>query len=111
MQSTQQATARKARPCRTPDYGPWPPAGYVTAQQMMAALGGASDETIRNYERAGLLPPRMPINAAGRGGWPVDVARAALAELPGKLAARNEALRPRKAVALVKARAARSRGH
>lgn len=100
-----QAT-KPVRRCRVPDYGPWPPVGFVTARKVMAALGGVSDETVRNYERAGLLPARHPITG-GTGGWQVDVIRDALAALPAKLQARSEARRAEKVKALKKARDAR----
>jgi hypothetical protein len=100
------AQATKVRRCRVPDYGPWPPVGYVTPRKVMAALGGVSDETVRNYERAGLLPPRRPITGA-TGGWPVEEIREAIAALPGKLKARADERRRDKVKALTKARAAR----
>jgi hypothetical protein len=108
MDSTETATQapKPVRRCRVPDYGPWPPVGYVTPRKVMAALGGVSDETIRNYEASGLLPKRQPITG-GQGGWQVDLIREALAALPGKLKARAESRRGSKLEALKKARAAR----
>jgi hypothetical protein len=100
-------TPKKVRRCRVPDYGPWPQVGYVPPRKVMAALGGVSDETIRNYEVEGLLPKRQPITG-NVGGWPVDAIRRAIEELPAKLAARAEIRRAAKAETLKKARAARA---
>jgi hypothetical protein len=97
---------RPVRPCRVPDYGPWPPAGFVTPQQVMAALGGCTDETLRNYEKAGLLPVREPFSGA-RSGWRVEVARRMVEELPARLAEAARRRQRQKAETLRVARAAR----
>jgi hypothetical protein len=98
---------RPVRPCRVPDYGPWPPVGFVTPQQVMAALGGCTDETLRNYEKAGLLPLREPFSGA-RSGWRVDVARRMVEELPTRLAEAARRRQRQKTDVLRLARAARA---
>jgi len=71
---------------RYPDPTPWPASGYVTVPQMMHAAGNVCIGTIYKHIRTGALP--KPIETSlNRVGWPVDVARQAIAELPARLAA------------------------
>ncbi len=84
-----QPASAKQRPCRTPDYSPWPPVGFVTPTMLMAAFG-CSDETLKNYEDAGLIEKRIPIGL-NQNGWPVDQAREMVAALPEKIRERTQA--------------------
>jgi predicted DNA-binding transcriptional regulator AlpA len=76
---------------RKPDRTPWPPVGYVTLAQFMAALGVRAPQTIYTYVEKGLIPAPDPIGP-NRVGWRVERARKALDELPERVR-RNEAQR------------------
>ena len=75
---------RKRSKARTPDYSAWPPRGYVTVPQLMAALGVKCAATIYNYIDSGLLPPLEPIGP-NRVGMNVAVAGPAVEQLPAKV--------------------------
>lgn len=69
------------RPPRRPDLSPWPPRGFVTVPQLMAALGLKSAQSVYTYIAQGLLPPLEPIGP-NRVGLRVEVAAKALEQLP-----------------------------
>lgn len=75
--------ARKA-PRRVADFSPWPPVGFIKIEQLMAAVGLRSTQSVYNYVQQGLLPEPEPIGP-NRIGWRVEVARQALDELPTKV--------------------------
>lgn len=70
-----------------PDFGPWPPVGYVGIEKMMAAVGVASPQTIYKYVKSGYLPAAQHIGL-NKIGWPVEQARQAIAELPNRVGRR-----------------------
>lgn len=78
------APRRNHSPRRLPDTTPWPPVGYVTIAQLMAALAVKAPQTVYNYVQQGLLPQPDPIGP-NRVGWRVDVARQALDTLPERV--------------------------
>lgn len=78
------AGKRKHHKPRLPDHSPWPPRGFVTVTQMMAALGVRSPQTVYSYVRQGLLPEPSPIGP-NRIGWPVAAAGEAVDSLPEKV--------------------------
>ena len=75
---------RKHSARRLPDHSPWPPVGFVTLAQIMAAVGVRSPQTVYDYVERGLLPRPDPIGP-NRIGWRVEVARRALDELPARV--------------------------
>ena len=76
---------RKRPTRRIPDaYSPWPAQGFITMNQMMAALGVKASQTVYNYIQAGLLPAPEPIGP-NRIGWRVKIARDALDTLPDRV--------------------------
>lgn len=87
VQVTSDKQPSKQRQLRPQD-ATWPSVGYVGVPGMRLAMGGCSHQTVYTYIREGLLPPMIDIGI-GRRGWPVDVARQAIVELPGKIAARK----------------------
>ncbi len=98
-------TETKPRP--GPDLSPWPPVGYITRGQMRAAAGGVANQTLCNWEAAGLIPKAV-FYAPNRCGWPVDVARQALADLPSKVTAHAAARREHGVRTVTAARAAKA---
>lgn len=90
-----QATATRRNPPRLPDPTPWPEIGYISVEQLMHSLGGASLNTIYSYKRQGLIPEPDRIGP-NKIGWRVEVARQALADLPAKVAALSPSRPPRK---------------
>jgi predicted DNA-binding transcriptional regulator AlpA len=78
--------AKRKHAPRRPSVAPWPPYGFVTVEQMMAALGAESAQTVYTRINDRLLPAPERIGPT-RVGWRVDVARAALDALPAKAAA------------------------
>ena len=86
MNGTREARgeARKKALRREADCSPWPPVGFITITQLMAALGVRSVQSVYSYVQKGLIPPPDSIGP-NRIGWRVDVARQALDELPTKV--------------------------
>lgn len=88
MKQKPPASARRPqRTRRMPDFGPWPPVGYVGLEKMMAAVGVASPQTIYSHVQAGYLPAPQR-TGPNRIGWPVEQARQAIAELPNRVGRR-----------------------
>ena len=77
-------TARRRQNKRLPDTSPWPPVGYVTLSQMMAAMGVRSAQTVYSYVQQDLLPEPVAIGP-NRVGWPVALARSAIETLPERV--------------------------
>lgn len=75
---------RKPAKRRQPDSSPWPPVGYVTMTQMMAAVGVRSAQTVYSYVQQELLPEPVAIGP-NRIGWPVAQARVAVETLPERV--------------------------
>lgn len=69
---------------RLPDPSPWPPVGFVTITQMMAAIGVRSPQTVYSYVSQDLLPAPVSIGP-NRIGWPVALAREAVETLPERV--------------------------
>lgn len=79
-----ESAKRKPAKRRLPDPSPWPPVGYVTMPQMMAAIGVRSAQTIYSYVQQELLPEPVAIGP-NRVGWPVSQARLAVETLPERV--------------------------
>lgn len=75
---------RKPVKRRLPDTSPWPPVGFVTMPQMMAACGVRSPQTVYSYVEQQLLPEPVAIGP-NRIGWPVAQARVAVETLPERV--------------------------
>ena len=93
----QQAERTSRRRELRPEAAPWPEVGFVGIAAMRVALNRCSAQTVYNYIADDLLPPMIDIGI-NRVGWPVDVARQALVDLPAKVAAKK-ATRQQRSVA------------
>lgn len=91
--NTQSDPGSRRRQLR-PEAAVWPEVGFVGIAAMRLALNRCAAQTIYNYIAEGLLPPMVDIGP-NRVGWPVEVARQALVDLPAKVAARKAAQRQR----------------